>query len=856
MLTHRLRTLVTAFGVALGVAVMLGIELANRASMRGFAAAIDTISGKASLEITSPPLGPDEKLIPGLSWLRRYGIATPVIDAEVLAETSRGSEMLKVIGIDALRDPALRDYSLSTQGRDHAATGMHLMTLLAVPDTLLLTSSFAAKHDLHEGSSLRLIVGDRVRECRVSAIIGAEGTAQKGGDHSLLAGQSLAVMDIANAQAILDRPGRVDRLELRLADAASLEDAEQKVRQKLPPGWTVQRPQRRTEAVEKMLAAFHFNLSMLSGIALVVGLFLIYNTVSVSVMTRRSEIGMLRTLGVTRGQILRLFLGEALALSLSGAAIGVPLAKGLAMGAVALTATTVNTLYVAQSAQVPALTSLHWLAGLVIALPLALVAAARPALEAARVSPVAAIADLQMHAGGESASKNRFIWLRRLSPLAVLLVGAWCAVQPTVFDLPLWGYASALCAILAASLAVPFALAWVAARLRSWLGFLGIEGRLAASQISASKGRLSISVAALSVSLALTIAIAVMVGSFRQTVLYWVEQTMGADLYVRPATPARSTNPPSFSQETVAALQAHPQVLALDGYRALDLPYQDRLIKLNSGDYQVMLEHGRLAFKTRGDPTAIFRAACASGDLLASESFALRFHVREGSRITLQTPKGPRDFRIAALFYDYSNDRGTLTMDRRVFAALYGESQPTHIAIYLKPGADGAQVRDEMLHSLAGKARIMIFTNAGLRTEVLRIFDSTFAITWALEIIAVLVAMAGVAATMLTLVLERKKEIRLLRLSGADAGQVRRTIVIESGILGLVSQGVGIIVGLLLSLVLIDVINPQSFGWSIQFHAPWLFLLGSSVLTIAGTMVAGLYPAWQITRGRLQSLDA
>jgi hypothetical protein len=172
MLKHRLRTLVTAFGVTLGVAVMLGIQLANGASMRGFAAAIDTISGKASLEIISAPLGLDERLIPQMSWLRQYGIGTPIIDAEVLAETAKGSEMLKVIGIDALRDPALRDYSLSTQAGTEAVSGMDLMTLLAVPDTLLVTSSFATKHGLTTGSILRLFIDDGVRETRVVGVIG------------------------------------------------------------------------------------------------------------------------------------------------------------------------------------------------------------------------------------------------------------------------------------------------------------------------------------------------------------------------------------------------------------------------------------------------------------------------------------------------------------------------------------------------------------------------------------------------------------------------------------------------------------------------------------------------------------
>ncbi|HYF35734.1 MAG TPA: ABC transporter permease, partial [Prosthecobacter sp.] len=496
------------------------------------------------------------------------------------------------------------------------------------------------------------------------------------------------------------------------------------------------------------------------------------------------------------------------------------------------------------AAAVPELTMWHWLAAAAIALPLGFAAAARPALEAARVAPVEAISN------SEPLEKKRSrapVW-RRLSPLAMLGLGFWCALQPPLWDLPLWGYAAALCAILAAALAVPGTLLWTEARARSWLSKLGIEGRLAAAQVRASHGRLSISVAALAVSLALTIAIAIMVGSFRQTVIYWVDQTMGADLYIRPAAQANAAAPPAFSPATVDVLRAHPQVLLAEGYRSMEVPFRDRSIRLGVSDYETMVQRGRVALKTAGDANAILRAARAAGEVLISESFALRFKVREGSEIELNTPKGPRKFRIAAVVYDYTNDRGTLTLDSPVFAEAFGAQPPTHMALYLKPGADADQVRDEIQRSLAGRARLMIFTNAGLRAEVLKIFDSTFAITWALEIIAVLVAMAGVAATMLTLVLERQREMRLLRLVGADAAQVRRTVVIEAGLLGLVSQTLGIVIGMLLSLVLIHVINPQSFGWSMRLHVPWWFLAGSTALTLAGTMLAGLYPAWRITR--------
>ncbi len=843
MRANRLRTVLTALGVTLGVAVMLAIQLANQGSLRGFSAALDAVSGKAALEITCPPVGIDETLIPGLAWLREIGIATPVIEADVTAEVlGQGSETLRVIGIDALRDPALRDYALTGS----AASGMELMSFLAKPDSLMVTHGFAKRHGLVTGGKLILRIGDRRSEVTVAAVIGDPKLSKPGIQQSAMASQSLGVMDIANAQVTLDRLGRVDRLDLRLHDGVTLEKAEALLKQRLPVSLTVQRPQRRSAAVEKMLAAFHFNLTMLSGIALVVGLFLIYNTISVAVMSRRREIGMLRTLGVTQKQVLQLFLGEALVLGLAGALLGVPLAKGLAELAIALTSTTVDTLYVATAAKVPPLTFWHWLAGFGIAVPLSLVAAAQPALEAARVSPVEAVRD-----GGPSLENSQKASIRRLClPLGFLLIGWLAAMQEPVMDLPLWGYGSAFCAILAATFAVPMMLRWIAKGMRPLLAWaFGIEGRLAAAQIQASTQRLSISVAALAVALALTVAIAVMVGSFRQTVLYWVDQTMGADLYVRPGTPPRSQSPPTFSAATLDALRHHPAVLAYDGYRAMDLPFKDRVVKLGTGDFAVQIAHGRIAVKTAGDAKAMLRRAKELGEIFVSESFALRFHVREGDSITLTTPKGPHAFRIVAQFYDYSNDSGTITMDQSEFQRWFGESRPTHVALYLKPGFEPDAVRDDLIQQLDGKGFVAIFTNAGLRSEVLRIFDATFAITWALEIIAILVAMAGVAATMLTMVLERRDEIRLLRIAGADVGQVRRTIVLESGLLGLVSQVLGLIVGILLSLVLIHVINPQSFGWSIQFHSPWLFLIGSTVLTVAGTMLAGLYPAWRVTRG-------
>jgi putative ABC transport system permease protein len=266
---------------------------------------------------------------------------------------------------------------------------------------------------------------------------------------------------------------------------------------------------------------------------------------------------------------------------------------------------------------------------------------------------------------------------------------------------------------------------------------------------------------------------------------------------------------------------------------------------VGAGDFPVLLEHGNLLFKVPANGREAMRGAIGRDAVVVSESFALKHGKAPGDSVVLQTPNGPSAFRTAAVYYDYSSDRGVLVMDHSTFARHFGEQRPTSLSVYLRKGADANTVRDQILADLGSQYRLFIYTNATLRAEVLRIFDSTFAITYALEVVAIFVAILGVASTLLTLILERRRELAVLRLIGADRSQVRKMVVIEALLLGGVSQSIGIVVGLLLSLVLIYVINVQSFGWTIQFHLPVGFLAQSSVLILLATALSSIYPARQ-----------
>jgi putative ABC transport system permease protein len=830
---EKLRSALTVAGIALGIAVVLAIRLANDSSVRGFSLALDTMAGAASLEIVSPG-GVDEDRLARLGWLRDIGDVSAVIEGDALARAGAApAEAVRVLGVDILRDRAFREYDLvEFAGGRRQPPPQEFLTLLLDPRSVITTEILARRHGLRVGDSLELAIGDERKSFVIRGLLRNEGPAR------VLDG-NFVLMDIAAAQWAFDRLGRIDRVEIRLPAGRDVADAERVLSSRLPPGLTVQRPARRGEQVETMLRAFHFNLTALSYVALLVGLFLVYNTVAVSVIARREEIGVLRAVGASRGTVLRLFLAEAAALATVGASLGAPAGWLLAHGAVRLTSTTVNTLYIASATTVPALDPREALVAIAMGIGLALLAAAAPALEASRVTPLAALRSTDR-------IEARYRVNRRQLGLGVsLLLGAagFSRLGPAG-GLPVFGFAAAVATVFGIAFLVPAALALLARYgARPLTALFGVEGQLAHANLSGAIPRLAVSIAALAVSLSMMVAIAIMIGSFRETVIYWVGQTLQADLYMSTARRSSLDTQSSISQQLENAVSSHPAVAAVDRFRTLNLLYDNRPTVLGTGDFGVLVAHGNLVFKEPADGRAALRAAIGQDAVVASEAFALKAGKRAGDIVRLQTPHGRADFRLAAVYFDYTTDRGVVVMDRGTFTRHFGEQRPTSLTVYLRPGNDPLTVRSDLMSKLGERHRVFIHTNASIRDEVLRIFDSTFAITYALEAIAVFVGILGVSGTLLTLILERRRELTTLRLVGADRRQIRKMIVIEAGMIGVVSQMLGWIAGLGLALILIYVINVQSFGWTIQFYVPALFLLQSSLALFVATAIAGLYPA-------------
>ena len=809
------RTGLTVLAVALGVAVVLAMDLAGTAATGSFRSSLETLTSDYNLEVVATG-GVPEKIVGELATLPFDLRTSPRMeDFAVVAETKKA---IALIGLDLIGEANVRGGDKNAVGEFNPAEDG--WTDFAKDDSVWAGSSLGWK----PGQQVSLIIGDHERRFTVRGVYPDQN-------------QPAIVMDIAAAQRAAGRVGEVDRILIHTPETEDAQAWITKLSAGLPSGIEVRAAGTGTEENRKMLAAFRWNLKLLSYIALIVGAFLIYNTISVSVVRRRAEIGIARALGASRAGILIAFAGEAAAIGLAGAAMGVPLGRVMASGAVKLMGATVDALYLSSRPGPIELGGWSVLTALIVGVGVATVAAYAPAWEAAQIPPVEAMAR------GRKEFLVRVHKSRDLTASLVLAAMAWAASKaPPVLGKPLLGYVATVLAIAAGTLAIP---AMVSAVLRisgAPLKKSGVAALLASRSLLGSLRRTSVLVGALATAIAMMTAVGIMVGSFRETVIQWMEGEVPADFYLRPAGGHSVDRHPTISPVLAEKLATLPGVEAVDGLRAYEVSYDGVPTTVAAADIHGRRKREKSGFFS-GRPNEEVLAELRSGNnVVVSEPFTYKHDVVRGDAITLRLGTSLTSFRIVDVYYDYGSERGFVLMDRDTMKKYLPDDAPSNLAVYVADGADRELVHKEIERE-ASAYRILIFSNADLRREAVKIFDRTFAITYALEAVAVLVAVMGVAGALLALVIDRKRELGLLRFLGASSGQIRRMILAEAGLLGLLANAAGVALGFALSLILIFVINKQSFGWTIQFHWPVAILSGAISLIFVATVLAGFYPA-------------
>ncbi len=833
------RTLLTVLGIALGVGILLAINLANHTALAQFQDSLNRVSGATTMEIHSPLGVLDERLLEGIApVIESLNIDTwgPVLEETVLLQKTQQPATLLSVDLTQSRD--------NSEDSDHFqwVNGQEPVDFLSLfrPEQAAVGENLAKQAHVKRGDWLRILVHDQWKRFQVAGVLSDSGL---GGAYD---GQ-LILMDVGNAQQLLELTGQLTRVDLTVADAR-WEKTATRLRQHLPSDVLVSRPQRRSEQVASMLRSFQYNLVALSFIALLVSMFLIYNTMSVSVVRRRPEIGILRALGLTRWQVGGLFALEALLMGLLGASLGICFGILLARGAVQAMSTTVQTLYLGQPlAHVVLDTTLIiklWLLGVVLTVG----AAIFPVLESMWVSPAEATRR-------GSADNHLEQWLPRLRYLGVALFGlaGWACVQPPVGDFPLFGHLASFCSVLAAACWIPSCLLWLTVPLRHGFGLIfGNMGRLAVSTLLGSLGRTSVAVASLMVAIAMTVSLAVMIGSFRYTVIGWVNQSFKADLWIEPASRTLTRNG-LMRPEVVQVIAKTPGVALVDYFYETPMEIQEKPSNLATGDFKIFKQRGNLRFVDGESMQSVMaRVLSNPHSALVTETFAVKQHVKKNDVISIPTPTGPLSLTIQGIYYDYASERGHLVIDRPLFEKRFRSHAISGLAVYISEGFSPSDVKKTILARLAvaHQARVLLTmrTNRELRDEVLRVFDNTFAITYALHAISIAVALLGVMNTLFTLVIEARREFGILKYIGAKAQQLKKIVLIQATLLGLLGNISGGLMGIVIAVLLIAVINKQSFGWSIQWDLPVVFLIQTALLIKLTALIAAIVPAQMASR--------
>jgi len=825
---NKLRSGVTVLAVALGVAIALSVDLANTTAVASFASSVNIISNHINVQVLGVGRGFDERTILRVQNVPGVLDANPAIEDSLTVGARAGDafsgEILRVLGVDLLRPVPGSSGSLSTPDPWVLVNG----------HGALISARVAAKYHWRPGSIVSALAGDRNVELRVAAILPP---SVAGVDSSVV------FVDIATAQEIFSKIGRLDRIDC-VVDPAQLATTIAAVRRVLPPGVRAIEPKVRTGEIQRMLRSFELNLAALSYIALLVGMYLIYNTVAISVVQRRPEIGTLRALGVKRGQILRTFLAEGALFGVVGSLLGLLIGSVLATFSVAAVSRTVDTLYVASHADQVVYDPAVLLKAFLIGVAAAVAAALVPALEAARTPPA-----ITMRAQGYERRLTGLVPRAAIFGLGLLLLGWACTPLPPVGDVPLFGYAAGLLIIFAGSLFAPLLIAGLARVARAVLVSRSAAGEIAAANLGSSPVRNSVAVASLMIAIAMTVAVAILIGSFRTTVVAWANDTLKADVFVRPMGLGDASSDATFSPGVARTIARLPGVRSIDVIREISIPFRGRITGLAATNLANFASRRTVRFIGRVDRDVLQRGLPDSGNVLISEPFATKFSLDTGDRFALDTPSGMTTLSVAAVYNDYSSDAGVVLMDLATFRRLYHDSALTSLAVYARPGVDLGALRNAIERSVL-PLRVDTQTTRELRALVIAIFDRTFAITYALYVISITIAVLGVVSTLFALVLERRREIGLLRYLGLRTREVRRMVYFEAAFIGLLGGISGVVVGVLLALLLIFVINRQAFGWLIELHMPWDFLGEAIVLVVMAALVAGIYPAGVAARIR------
>lgn len=830
LFSHPLQSALMVLGIALGVAVAVSVDVANVSAKRGFELSTEAVIGRATHYISGVPSGLDERLY---TDLKQASLDIPM--APVLSQYTSSPELghlpVQLLGIDPFAEAPFRSY-LGDPDTDSVPSQL-MGAFFTQPGALLISSHLAAEYGLQPGDAIHLSINGQSQPALISGLIEPRDSLSARGLETLL------LADIATVQEFNGQPGRLERIDLILPEEGQAE-ALAALEDRLPDGIEVLAEEGRSNTLQQMTAAFSTNLTALSLLAMTVGLFLIYNTMTFSVIQRRRAFGTLRALGVTSREVFSLVVIEALLVGLVGSALGLGLGILLGRGAVELVSQTINDVFYTLTVQDVSLPSSSLVKGVFLGVVATLLATLAPAYEAAHAPPRSTLSRAQL----ESISNRLLRWAALGGALLALASGLLLVFVRLNLVL---SFAATFGVVIGFALLSPWVTHVLMPPAAHVLGpLIGPIGRMAPREVSSAASRTSVAMAALMVAVAVTIGVSLMVGSFRSSVIVWLNQILSSDIYVTVAGSSLSEPMVAIKPEIFPLAEDWPGAEAVYSLRnvEVDSPYGPITVAANNnpndGDEQVYIAKA-------GSGSAAWKQA-QQGAVMLSEPLANRLDLGVGDKITLYTDQGPHDFPIVAVFVDYSSSRGSVIMGLEVYRRYWDDDAVTAFSIVAADGEDVDAMVTDLRRALLPIQSLHIRSNQGLRNETLAVFDRTFTITGALQVITTAVAFVGVLSAMLSLQLEKQRQLGIMKAIGLSARQLWALVILETGLIGAVAGLLALPTGYAVSLILVELINKRSFGWSLQMDLQAAPFAQALVIAILAALLAGIYPAYRMSR--------
>ena len=813
----------SVLGIAMGVAIVVSIDIANFSSSKAFDLSMNAVAGKATHQIIGTSEGIPDSFYTYLRIEKGYKNIAPVIESYVsLIDTNK--KVFKLLGVDFFAERPFRDY-LSGAG---VSIDGELKDFLTKPNSIILSQESLRSLGKSIGDTIAVLINGTERNLFIAGLITED-------EQNKSALENLFISDIATAQELTNRIGAIDYIDIIISN----EGEETKINNLLPDGFALQKSGSRSQTAEQMLEAFNINLTSLSLLALIVGLFLIYNTMTFSVVQRKVLIGTLRSIGVTSNEISRIILREALIIGIIGTIFGFTLAYFISKFLIVFISQTINDLYYVVSVREIYISPMIIIKGASLGIIATILSAIKPAKEASSVHPRSA-----MIRSEQESSLLKKVPAMSIAGVVFIVIGAVVLYIPSK---NIWlSYFGILPIIIGFALSTPVIIIIVEKIFSPvYKKLFGITGKMASRSIIQNISRTYIAIAALALAIAATVGVGTMISSFRSTVINWLEARLNADVFISAPSLISRRNDAVLSEEILTKIKSLDGVKDINFYREIELFQEGKRYHLIATGLSKRSYSG-FQFK-EGNPDEVW-SLFENGEIYLSEPFAYKYDLNVGSVLSLKTDYGDKNFRVAGIYYDYASDQGLITINYDHFKKYWKTEGVSGISIFVDDGSSINTVKEKIQSLETNGQQLVVRTYKFLRDSSIEIFDRTFLIAKVLQILSVIVAFIGILSSLMSLQLERKRELGILRANGLLPSQLFKIVNLQTLLMGFTAGVLALPLGNILAAILVFIINKRSFGWTMQFEFLPSIMMEAMALSIVAAFLAGIYPGYKMSK--------